>query len=597
MISAQNHNPKLIIRSDDMGAFHSVNEACLLTVQQGLTTSIEIMTVTPWFPEAVKMLAKESSVDVGIHLTLTSEWENMKWRPLTLATSLTDSQGYFYPMLHPHEAYPGQALIENEWTLEDIEQEFRAQIELGLQAIPRISHLSGHMGCMSFDDRVLEVATRLAQEYHLTFIDGDKMKDKYNIEYVGYSGSNKTAEDKVNSFIATLSQLEKGKNYIFVDHPALNNKEIETIGHIGYEWVPQDRQGVTDLLTNPRVKEAIDYRQIDLVSYVEVTKSLPRSMPKDEHVSISGINNFLKAVKEEGHELHSFMMLRNGKVVAEQWFGDNTPLTPHAMYSVSKTFTAMALGFAVAEERLNVTDKVVQFFPDKLPKNPSEYLQTLCVKDLLTMSVGHNVQEASDKTNNNSDWVQALLSVPIETQPGLEFDYNSMATYLVSAIIQRVTGEKLLDYLTPRLFRPLGITNATWDECPQGIAIGGYGLSVKTEDMAKLGQLILQKGKWNDKQLLPESWIDEMTTIHIASAPAGYKRKDVPINPDDSDWLQGYGYQMWRCRHNGVRADGAYGQFIIILPDKNAVVAITANISDMQNEINLVWDHILPALK
>jgi len=152
-------------------------------------------------------------------------------------------------------------------------------------------------------------------------------------------------------------------------------------------------------------------------------------------------------------------------------------------------------------------------------------------------------------------------------------------------------------YLYPRLFRPLGITGAVWDESPQGINIGGWGLSVKTEDMARLGLFILQKGKWNGQQLLPEAWFDEATTSHIESLPAGTRKEDLKMKPQDSDWLQGYGYQMWRSRHHSFRADGAHGQYILILPEKNAVIVTTANINDMQAELNLIWDYLLPALE
>jgi CubicO group peptidase (beta-lactamase class C family) len=327
------------------------------------------------------------------------------------------------------------------------------------------------------------------------------------------------------------------------------------------------------------------------------SESLPRSTPQAENVAPEGITSYVEAVKNAGLDIHSFMVVRNGKVVAEQWFGNNVPDSLHVMHSVSKTFTASAIGFAVAENRLKVTDKVISFFPDKLPAEVSPNLQALEIRHLLTMSVGHDANLVNQvRQTEGADWVEAFLAAPVEQQPGEEFMYNSMATYMLSAIIQQVTGEKLIDYLTPRLFNPLGIKGIRWDESPQGINTGGWGLYVKTEDMAKLGQLFLQKGSWNGAQILPASWIEEATTSHIASLPAGTKREDLKIKPEDSDWLQGYGYQMWRCRHNGYRADGANGQFIIILPEKNAVVAITANIGDMQAEINLVWENLLPAM-
>ncbi|GHV51553.1 penicillin-binding protein [Bacteroidia bacterium] len=325
--------------------------------------------------------------------------------------------------------------------------------------------------------------------------------------------------------------------------------------------------------------------------------SLPRSTPAAENVDKEGISNYLAAVKETGEDLHSLMIVRHGKVVAEQWFGDNAADKPHALFSVSKTFTATAIGFAVAEGKLKVTDKVISFFPGKLPEHVNANLQALAIKDLLTMSGGHDVEPAIARNNPSADWVEAFLAAPFEHQPGTFFVYNSMGTYMLSAIIQKVTGEKLLDYLTPRLFTPLGITGATWDESPQGIHTGGWGLSLKTEDLAKMGQFILQKGKWKGKQLLPSAWFDEATQSHVASMPSSMRPEQLTPGMKQQDWIQGYGYQMWRSRHNSFRADGAFGQYILILPEKDAVIAITAHIGDMQDELNLIWEHLLPALK
>ena len=168
---------------------------------------------------------------------------------------------------------------------------------------------------------------------------------------------------------------------------------------------------------------------------------------------------------------------------------------------------------------------------------------------------------------------------------------------MVAAIVQDVVGENIFDYLTSRLFRPLGITGITWDESPDGINCGGWGAYLKTEDMAKIGQFYLQKGKWNGKQLLPEWWIEEATKAQVPSRPGGmtddeYKKKD----PANNDWMQGYGYQIWRGRHNSFRADGANGQYILVLPDQDAVVAVTADLKNMAEELNLIWDIILPVL-
>lgn len=319
--------------------------------------------------------------------------------------------------------------------------------------------------------------------------------------------------------------------------------------------------------------------------------SLPRSTPEAEGVSSQGILDFLDAANKSKHEFHSFMLIRHGKVVSENWWAPYRSNLKHTMYSTSKSFTATAIGFAVAEKKLSVSDKVVSFFPDDLPEKVSPNLADLEIRDLLSMSVGHEKENiAYIATSDN--WVKEFLKTPITYEPGTKFLYNTPATYMLSAIIQKVTGQKVIDYLHPRLFEPLGIQNIDWEIDPKGINTGGYGLRLKTEDMAKFGQLFLQKGKWNGKQILPAAWIEEASSMKIMQdLPKG-----VTIR-DSSDWLQGYAYQMWRCRNNAYRADGANGQFIIVLPDKDAVIAITAEAPDMQNEINLVWKYILPTLK
>lgn len=591
-------NPRLIIRADDMGSFRSANIACMEGYKNGVETCIEVMVVTSWFPEAARLLRENPGIDVGLHLTLTSEWDNVKWCPLTHCPSLTDSNGYFLPMMSPNPAYPGLAILENTWSLAEIEQEARAQIEMALKNIPQISHISGHMGSTGFDPEVVKLMRRLSEEYHLPVVDRVEAMQEYDFTYSGYDGASKTPAEKEASFIRMLDKLEPGKRYMFLDHPALDNEEMKTVGHIGYENVAMDRQGVTDLFTSPKVKQALKDKNIDLISYNDLTKELPRA--EASKALDKAFGNYLRAVKKADQDLHSIMILQHGKVVKEQWLGEGDRHTPHVLNSVSKTFTATAIGFAVAEGKLKVTDKVISFFPDQLPAEVSPCLKELEIRHLLTMSSGHDVDPTAlvrQKGNEKADWAKLFLSAPLVHKPGTYFVYNSLGTYMLSAIIQKVTGEKVINYLYPRLFRPLGIVGATWEESPQGVNCGGWGLYLKTEDLAKMGQFFLQKGKWNDKQLLPESWIEEATTSKIASLPAGMRPENLKMKPKDSDWLQGYGYQMWRCRHNAVRADGANGQYIIILPEQDAVIAMTANIGDMQAEINLIWKYILPALR
>lgn len=261
------------------------------------------------------------------------------------------------------------------------------------------------------------------------------------------------------------------------------------------------------------------------------------------------------------------------------------------MYSTSKSFTSSAIGFAVHEGLLTVEDPVISFFPDKLPDTISANLEAMKVKHLLTMSAGQDPEPTFAKLLPSDDWVKAFLAHPVPRKPGSVFLYNSAATYMLSAIITKVTGETVLDYLKPRLFDPLQITGMDWEVDPNGINVGGWGLRVKTEDMAKFGLLYLQKGKWNGEQVISEEWVEEATSMHILQHPELNDKQR-----SKSDWLQGYGYKFWRSRNNSYRADGAYGQYILVLPEKDAVVAITAEVDNMQEEIDLVWEYLFPGL-
>ena len=291
------------------------------------------------------------------------------------------------------------------------------------------------------------------------------------------------------------------------------------------------------------------------------------------------------------------MIVQHGNVIKEKWFGDNSADKSHAMHSVTKPVTATAVAMAVNEGLLKLDDKVISFFPESLPDTLSPYMRQLEVRHLLTMSSGHDVDPTSFvKQNYDSCRIRGFFAAPLVHKPGTYFVYNNQCSYVLSAILQKVTGEKLSDYLYKRLFRPLGIVGIEWKESPEGVCLGNGGLKLKTEDMAKIGLLYLNKGNWKGEQIIPSGWVEEASRFHVASCPAGTRREDVKIKLASSDWLQGYGYQLWLCRHNAFRADGAHGQFIIILPEKDAVITVTANNDDMQEEINLIWKYILPAL-
>ena len=318
---------------------------------------------------------------------------------------------------------------------------------------------------------------------------------------------------------------------------------------------------------------------------------LPRSLPETQGVASAKLLDFVNAVEAKKLNLHSMMVLRHGQVVAEGWWAPYASPLKHTLYSLSKSFTSSAIGFAVAEGKLTVEDKVVSFFPDEKPAVISANLAAMRVKDLLTMSTGHDKDTTGAiRTGADKNWIKAFLAQPVEHQPGTFFVYNSGATYMLSAIVQKLTGQTVLNYLKPRLFDPLGIEGADWEVDPNGINVGGWGLRVKTEDIAKFGQLYLQKGMWNGKRILPEAWIDDATRGQVQSK-GGSRPKE------ENDWLQGYGYQFWRCRNDAYRGDGAYGQYCIVLPKEDAVIAITSETSDMQAILDQVWNHILPGLR
>ncbi len=325
-----------------------------------------------------------------------------------------------------------------------------------------------------------------------------------------------------------------------------------------------------------------------------LSRRLPRSTPEAQGVSSPELLAFLEAVGKSEHEFHSFMMVRHGQVVAEGWWSPYAPDLNHMLYSLSKSFTSTAVGFAVTEGRLKVEDPVISFFPDDLPATVSGNLTALKVKHLLTMSVGH-AEDSTPFITKTDNWVKTFLALPIENTPGSTFLYNSGASYMLSAIVQELTGRKVIDYLGPRLFQPLAIEGMTWETCPRGINTGGWGLAIQTEGLAKFGQLYLQKGFWNGSQILPAAWIEEATTSKIQQPAA--PGQDLAEARKTNDWLQGYGYQFWRSRHDAYRADGAFGQYTFVLPDQDAVICITGETGNMAGEFDLIWQYLLPALK
>jgi len=312
---------------------------------------------------------------------------------------------------------------------------------------------------------------------------------------------------------------------------------------------------------------------------------------------------YLQAVADSAEDLHSIMVLQHGKVLAEKQIA---PDTAHIMNSVSKTFTATAVGFAIEEGLLHLDDKIVDLFPESVPADPQPLLADVTLRNLLTMNSGHAKDPTYAIRSGEGDWIQAFMEWPIEYEPGTCYCYNSLGTYLLSAAVQKVTGQKVVDYLDTRLWQPLGIEKPFWQESPAGINTGGWGLYLHTDALARMGLCLLGNGKFRGKQVIPAAWVAEMSKAQVPCVNAGVNEKMLPdlqnspaktyFDPETNDWLQGYGYQMWRCRYNAFRADGANGQYILVLPDQDAVIVTTAHIPNMRQEIQLIWDYFLPVL-
>ncbi len=322
---------------------------------------------------------------------------------------------------------------------------------------------------------------------------------------------------------------------------------------------------------------------IALTGSTSIAAGLPRSDPESQGVSSVGVLSFVEAADKKIESMNSFMLVRHGHVVAEGWWAPYNAESPHSLYSLSKSFTSTAVGLAIAEGKLSLDDEVLKYFPDDAPAEPSTNLKAMRVSDLLRMSAGQQTEPARKP---DEPWTKTFLAHEVPFKPGTHFLYNTSGTYMLSAIVQKATGMTVLDYLKPRLFEPLGIDRPTWETSPQGVSAGGFGLSIRTEDIARFGQLYLQKGKWEGKQLVPESWVAAATARQTSNGSS-----------PKSDWDQGYGYQFWRCRHGAYRGDGAFGQYCIVLPEQDAVIAITSGVKDMQAMLNVVWDELLPALK
>ncbi|TNM64352.1 serine hydrolase [Streptomyces sp. NP160] len=316
---------------------------------------------------------------------------------------------------------------------------------------------------------------------------------------------------------------------------------------------------------------------------------MPVASPSQQGVDARGVLALLDALQEHPHvDPHSLVVVRHGHVVARGWWAPYAPDQPHLLYSLSKSFTATALGLAVADGTLSLDARLVDALPELAASATSDRARSLTLRHLVGMGSGH-LAETWDRAQaaDPDEPLRGFLGIEPEREPGTVFAYNQPCTYAVGAAVQRARGETLLGQLGPRLFEPLGVAGTErfgWQQHPRGRDLGFTGLHATTDAVAALGVLLLQRGRWGERQLLPTAWVDEASRAHLPT----------PHEPE-VDWQQGYGFQLWRQRH-GFRGDGAYGQFMLVLPEHDAVVAITSDTPDMQAVLDAVWTHLLPAL-
>lgn len=319
------------------------------------------------------------------------------------------------------------------------------------------------------------------------------------------------------------------------------------------------------------------------MTHLSAPRTLPRSTPEEQGVPSSAVLGLVRRWEEAGLEPHSLAVVRHGHVVAEGWWAPYHRGGLQQVYSVSKTFTACAVGFAVDEGLLRLDERVVDVFPDAA-RSAGPRARRLTVHDLLAMGTGHRVDTLDWRVADRGGFPDHFLGTEPEEERGW-FLYHNGATLMAALAVQQRTGERLLDYLRPRLLEPLGVTPALWSRL--GGADSGYsGLHVTTTALTNLAQLLLRRGRWQGRQVLPEAWVEQMTARH----------SDTSHHPETVDWQQGYGYQLWHGRHATVRADGAFGQFAVIAPEADLALALTSCTERTQETLDAVWEELLPAL-
>jgi CubicO group peptidase (beta-lactamase class C family) len=308
---------------------------------------------------------------------------------------------------------------------------------------------------------------------------------------------------------------------------------------------------------------------------------LPRSTPAAEGVAPHGIAALLDRLDARSVECHSLMVVRHGRVVAEGWWAPYSAARPHLLYSLTKTFTGAAAGIAIGDGLLSLDTRLGDVLP--------AYDSALTVEHLLTMTAGHADDSLAEAwTLSPGDLIEGFLRVPFPYPAGSRHAYDNATTFVLARIVEQVTGRGLPEFLDERLFGPMGISGAEWDRVASGKSFGFHGLHLTTEAVAAFGELLLRGGRWHDRQLLPRDFLAAATTRRIETLQFEDGSRDL-------DCLQGYGYQLWMSRH-GYRGDGAFGQFCLVIPSHDLVVAMTSATPHTQAALEAVWDCLLPAV-
>ena len=283
------------------------------------------------------------------------------------------------------------------------------------------------------------------------------------------------------------------------------------------------------------------------------------------------------------------MIVRHGQVVAEGWWAPFSAERPHLLYSLTKSFTSVAVGLAIADGLLSLDDRVVDVLPDHVPVDLSEQGRRLTVHHLLSMTTGRRADSLDEAWQlEPDDLVRGFLRVPFLDSEGTRHSYDNASTYVLARMVERVTGRGLAELLDERLFQPMGVDHAEWDRVASGATFGFHGLHLTTEAVAAFGELLLRGGLWGDQQLIARDWVELATSRHVDSVP--YKDDES----HDTDFSCGYGYQFWMSRH-GFHGSGAFGQQCVVLPSHDLVVAVTAQ-GEALEVLDAIWDHLLPGL-